>query len=258
MKNLLFFALFFILTTQAQPKLDLEQNKRISELEQSRNKINSNKGNQARGKNYDNEINKLNRSIFQLKKQIAELQKNKSAQATTTQTINQNEVKKLDMEIAKQKNQLNALKRAVRAGLDQSLVKVQVDNIEKTITSLKSKKFTILNTKISNQEPSDRPVSKKLSFEGLVEFDIVQSKTVSQVTSSQIDLATLELATEIKVSDYVKGNILIEKQDAPATLFDVTEAFVEYGNMEEQIVNFRVGKMVIPFGKYETSFFLIL
>jgi hypothetical protein len=68
-----------------------------------------------------------------------------------------------------------------------------------------------------------------------------------------MEIATLELAAEISLSDFIKGNILIEKEDAPNNKFDMTEAFLSYGNSNDNIISFKIGKLTIPFGKFETS-----
>lgn len=190
----------------------------------------------------------LQNKLGQIESSLSKLSGLQAEVESLKESLKSDEIKKIDAEIEAHIKTLERLKKADREE-DQD----QKREIEQAITSLRSKKFTILNTNISNQKPSENDVSKHLSFEGLLEADVIQSKNFSGVTQSKVELSTLELATEVSVSDYLKGNILIEKDAPPASSFGVTEAFITYGNAEEKIGNFRVGKMVIPFGQYETS-----
>ncbi len=193
-----------------------------------------------------NEI--IQQKIENIEKSLTKISKLQSEVDGLKENLKADEIKRIDAEIEAYHLKLAKIKN------DKSQAnKNEEIEIEKAITSLRSKKFTILNTHISNQKPQEQDLSQKISFEGLVEVDVIQSKNFSKATQSKIELGTLELASEVKFSNYLKTNILIEKDDPPANSFAVTEAFITYGNTEDKIANLRVGKMIIPFGEFETS-----
>ncbi len=190
----------------------------------------------------------IKEKLGRIEKSISEMTKLKQEVDALKDSLQSDELKRIDAEIESYNKKLEAIKKT-----DKHFNSQDQSEIEKAITSLRSKKFTILSTNISNQKPDEQSVAERFSFEGLIEVDAIQSKNFSRATQSKVELATLELASEISLSDYLKTNILIEKDDPPASSFGVTEAFITYGNTADKVANFRIGKMVIPFGEFETS-----
>ncbi len=71
------------------------------------------------------------------------------------------------------------------------------------------------------------------------------------IEESDIDLAKVEIGLEAKIAKYVTGQVVFLWEDDDLT---VDEGFIVLGAEEEMPFYLKAGKMVVPFGNYETHF----
>ncbi len=210
----------------AQPKIDVDQNRRIERLE----------------KHLLND--KENSDLIMLKKEV-ELIKKSSLSKQGVDESSSKEIQSIDEKIEKSYQQIQSLNKAIKGGVEASLLTGRIKEIENSIEELKSKKIALL--KHSSES--------LFSFEGLLEIDAIQTKSFDKSITSNMDISTLELGVEANLHSNLKANILIEKQSNPANLLEITEAFATYSDTNQHLFHLKAGKMILPFGKLETNLF---
>jgi len=90
---------------------------------------------------------------------------------------------------------------------------------------------------------------RRLEVSGVMEVEYGSSEDYSGTSSSDVALATVELAFDAKVAKDVKMHVglLHEEDDTP---LEVDEGYID---MALGSANLQVGQMYVPFGSYETN-----
>jgi len=88
----------------------------------------------------------------------------------------------------------------------------------------------------------------------LVELEASRTWEDKAEDASDLNLATIELGIGAQVSDWVSANLLLLAEDVDESDgdFSVDEATITLGNIESYPFYFTGGRMVIPFGVFET------
>lgn len=92
-----------------------------------------------------------------------------------------------------------------------------------------------------------------LKFSGVLETEIGGGKDFSETRSSDIVQATVELAIDAKISDWVSGHIGLLYEDDGDTPLNVDEAIIEISNPLLSKFSLKAGQQYLPFGFFETN-----
>jgi len=125
----------------------------------------------------------------------------------------------------------------------------------------------MLETKLSNQAapagqtaPVDsdttlmQAINDHVELSGLVEIEAFKSKDYNDDDSSDINLATVEIGLDAKISDWTMAHLLLlyeEGEEDDHLLVD--EGTITIGNAEKFPLYLTAGKMYLPFGFYESA-----
>ncbi len=98
---------------------------------------------------------------------------------------------------------------------------------------------------------------ERIQVSGLIEVEAANQKrdyddpTVSDEESGDVDLATVELAFDAKVTDHVDGHVLIKYEDDEVF---VDEGFITLSGGDAFPAYLMAGRQYIPFGNYDSHF----
>ena len=96
-------------------------------------------------------------------------------------------------------------------------------------------------------------LSDRLSFSGLIEVEANVGDNFDGDSESDIVLATVELAIDAQINEWVNGHILLLWEEDDTEPIDVDEGIITIGNMEKYPVYLAVGKLYVPFGNFESN-----
>jgi len=104
----------------------------------------------------------------------------------------------------------------------------------------------LLFTSTSLAAPANTQIS------GTVEGEFTFGEDVNGVSSSNIALATAEVALDADLSEWVSAHLLLlhEEDDTP---LEVDEGIIEFGNSFLSAFSLQLGQLYVPFGAYETN-----
>ncbi|MCG8427907.1 MAG: LbtU family siderophore porin [Chromatiales bacterium] len=90
-----------------------------------------------------------------------------------------------------------------------------------------------------------------VEMSGLVEVEASHTSPFEGDDESDLVVATVELGVEAQVNDWMSANLLLlwEEDEGDVT---VDEAFVTFGNADVSPFSFTAGRIVAPFGVFET------
>lgn len=98
-------------------------------------------------------------------------------------------------------------------------------------------------------EPED--FLKNVQISGLIAVEAATEEDINNENSSDIALATVEVAVMAGINDWVEGGALFLYEEDETEL-SVDEGFITIRNQEKTPFYLKAGKMVVPFGNYQS------
>lgn len=98
-----------------------------------------------------------------------------------------------------------------------------------------------------------KTLTDNLTISGLVEVDASLSKDYEDTEQSDITVATVEIALDSQLNDFIAGHLLFLYEEDSTDSMDVDEATIKLGGTEEQPLYLHIGKMYLPFGAFESN-----
>ena len=99
-----------------------------------------------------------------------------------------------------------------------------------------------------NQKWSDR-----ITISGVVEVEAGVAEDFAGVNSSDLTVATVELALDVKLHDWVNAHVLLLHEEDDTELVDVEEGTITIGNPDRSPVYLTAGRMGVPFGNFTSN-----
>lgn len=104
-----------------------------------------------------------------------------------------------------------------------------------------------------NKEENEVKINEYVSFSGAIESEIIISEDFEGGNSSEINLSGVDLGFDIEVSEWINGYILASYDGGGNEDIYIDEAFIQFSNNEKLPFTITVGKLYMPFGKFETN-----
>jgi len=95
---------------------------------------------------------------------------------------------------------------------------------------------------------------KGVTLSGLVEVDASYAEDYEDNNTSDIVVATVELALDAKVHEWASAHVLFLYEEDDTEDVTVDEAILTLGNLDKSPFFLDVGKMYVPFGGYASHF----
>lgn len=95
-------------------------------------------------------------------------------------------------------------------------------------------------------------VASTTEISGLLEAEYGTGDDFEGASSSDIVLATVEIAVDAEISEWFSGHIVLlhEEDDTP---FEVDQGYITYGNSFLSAFSISIGQQYLPFGVFETN-----
>ena len=138
--------------------------------------------------------------------------------------------------------ELQALKKQNRTLME------RIDKLERMVSESTTEQGVDLEG-TENDHPSE--INDKITLNGLIEAEATGNNAFDGTNSSDISLATVELALNAAITDWTSGHILLKYEDG-ANL-DIDEGTITLGNTSEFPLYLTVGKMYVPFGDFTSN-----
>ncbi|OQY25458.1 MAG: hypothetical protein B6I37_01065 [Desulfobacteraceae bacterium 4572_35.2] len=95
-------------------------------------------------------------------------------------------------------------------------------------------------------------VVRSLTLSGVVEVEANHTKDFDGNSSSDLELATVELAIDAQAHPWVQGHVLFLYEEGDDDDVVIDEAFITIGNSEKTPFYLNAGRMYVPFGNFAT------
>lgn len=95
-------------------------------------------------------------------------------------------------------------------------------------------------------------LGKGISVGGLVEVEASSAKDYAGNKTSDVTLATVELAVDAAVNEWVTAHVLALHEDDGTEPWEIDEATVTLGNSKKNPFYLTAGRMFVPFGSFES------
>ena len=92
-----------------------------------------------------------------------------------------------------------------------------------------------------------------LEFGAVIEVEAGYSRTKSE-NKSDIKLATVELSGGWQMAEWLRGDLVLLYEEDDTDPMEVDQAFVTLGNTEKFPLFTQLGKMYVPFGRFDSFF----
>ena len=128
-------------------------------------------------------------------------------------------------------------------------LETRIDTLEKKLEAL----HPDLQEKEGTESDHLGRISESLSLSGAVEVEGVYHNNYQDESSSDLELATLELGADADIHEYVSSHVLFLYEESTEEDIEVDEAFITLGNPGKFQVSMTVGRQYLPFGAYKTA-----
>lgn len=140
------------------------------------------------------------------------------------------------------------------AWADHPDTKSEIENLKERIHALEAE---IKPLPAGESQFNLQALGKYLTISGLLELQANYSKTRSEDATSDLTLATAQLATEVTINDHIGGHLVLLYEEEPGEdALNVDEAVISLHcprALAGQTPSFYGGKMYVPFGKFNSS-----
>ena len=96
-------------------------------------------------------------------------------------------------------------------------------------------------------------INDHVSFSGLIEVEASAGEDIEGASTSNVELATVELGFDARANDWTSGHVLVLYEEGGDDKVLIDEAFITLGNTEQFPLYLTAGRMYVPFGKFETN-----
>lgn len=96
-------------------------------------------------------------------------------------------------------------------------------------------------------------INDHVSFSGLIEVEASAGEDFEGASTSNVELATVELGFDARANDWTSGHVLVLYEEGGDDKVLIDEAFITLGNTEQFPLYLTAGRMYVPFGKFETN-----
>lgn len=114
-------------------------------------------------------------------------------------------------------------------------------------------KLMLACTSVYGEEATDSGVMDPIAISGLIEVEFGYEST-SEEDAGDLVLATVELGIDVDITEHVTGHILLLNEEDDTEPMDVDEGYITLDGGDAMPLFLRVGKMYLPFGRFESHF----
>jgi hypothetical protein len=196
------------------------------------------------------DVSRLTKRIRSLEKKI----ENFKPQAISMEKSEHPEIANLNKKIYMEEEKLKKMEKAIKLGADKSILQAPMKEVLSNIANLESEKKDLENSSMDGAGREVASVSDLFQIEGVLEVDMTQSESTAGVVSNDIEIATFELGIDSTINEHFSAHVLFEKQDSPSFQIEIAEGSIT-SSYKEFGVDVTMGKLVVPFGRFDTNFF---
>ncbi len=95
--------------------------------------------------------------------------------------------------------------------------------------------------------------SDRITFSGVVEVEAGHAEEFDGTEGSDATLATVELAMDVVINDWVNVNVVFLHEEDDTELVDVDSGTITIGNLERHPLYLTAGLMGVPFGNFTSN-----
>ncbi|MBF0340650.1 MAG: LbtU family siderophore porin [Magnetococcales bacterium] len=114
----------------------------------------------------------------------------------------------------------------------------------------------------NGEQKKELPWSERINLSGVVDVRANTMKNYAKVHSSDVVIDTVKLAADVKVSDLVKGRMVLLHEEPLNTstttmpdpaFVDIDEATITLGDTDKHPLYLTAGRKTVPFGRFTTT-----